>query len=155
MALVAMDYNMVDPEGTFSSFKRILLGSVTLVHLLSIRLENGVTGTVTSLDLWKEVNFRPHEIDGEEGHGLLISLLYLDKYWLSKCWEIELYWEWYFRFNYIEFSTAEMLIKKKKQNRKIPGTCLETSLSFVCVLFFFFLIDNKSNVWALRSIWKA
>lgn len=51
MALVAMDYNMVDPEGTFSSFKRILLGSVTLVHLLSIRLENGVTGTVTSLDL--------------------------------------------------------------------------------------------------------
>lgn len=28
----------------------------------------------------KKVNFKPQETDGEEGHGLLLSLLYLDKY---------------------------------------------------------------------------
>lgn len=28
---------------------------------------------------WKEITFKPHEVDGEEGPGLLIFLLYLDK----------------------------------------------------------------------------
>lgn len=52
-ALVATDYNTVNPKGAFSSFKRILLGSAFLVHLLSIRLENDTTGVVSPLDLRK------------------------------------------------------------------------------------------------------
>ena len=51
---VATGYNTLQLKRPFSLFKRVLLGSSTPVHLLSIRLENGQTGTVYPLELRKD-----------------------------------------------------------------------------------------------------
>lgn len=127
---VATGCNIVELKRTFSSSERVPLSSAALVHLLSIRLDTGRTGTIYPLHLWKEISFKPCEIDS----GLLIFLLYLDKYWPRRGGARAWLRVTTCSFNYTELGQSRDRVK----NKTIADRGLSASPLFVCEFFFFF-----------------